>query len=90
MNYPNSVLTNGQINMGWFNKRKHDQQIKEDGELLEFNKKEAEIQKNKAKELANAVATKEALAKLNRLVETHGISGILYVASGAERRNGNN
>ncbi len=75
--------------MTWFFNRKrveleHQEKIKE----AELARKEVLINKNKAKELANAKQTTLALMKLNELVETHGISGILYVASGAERRNG--
>ena len=48
---------------------------------------EAQIQLSKVKADAKASKAAESIAKLNTLVETNGISGIFYEATGAKRRN---
>lgn len=53
-----------------------------------MKRQEAIIERNKAKELANAVKTKAAFVKLNTLVEKHGVSGVLFVAMGGRVEDG--
>lgn len=51
--------------------------------------REVEINRLKARNQATADEAAETIRKLTHLIEKEGISGVLFIATGADRRGGN-